>query len=259
MLGALLVAIVGLRVEVLKLGSGVGAQVQQATLLQSANSDLRSQISALSDSQRIIKLAEGYGMHMPNPLDVHILESTAGTHLAAAVKNISEPSRATFLSGLVSEQQTNQANTAAVAATADATTTPTSGAGTATNLSSDSIVTADTAPGGAAAGSTDTGATSGSAGLPAPATDPATADASATQPGTTAAGTTQPGTTAASTTEPGTTDLSTSASTGADSGSADAGTGAVPSGAAAPTGAADTSQTAGSTTASANGGSGLAG
>src|SRR5579863_2033325 len=79
-LGALLVAIVGLRVEVLKLGASVGSEVQQATALQSANATLRSQISALSDDKRIAALAASYGMHMPNPLDTHFVQASAGYH-----------------------------------------------------------------------------------------------------------------------------------------------------------------------------------
>ena len=66
-LGVLLVAIVGLRVEVLKLGAGVGSEIQQATALQSSNAALRSQISALSDNQRITSLAGAYGMAHAQP------------------------------------------------------------------------------------------------------------------------------------------------------------------------------------------------
>ena len=144
-LGVLLVAIVGLRVEVLKLGSGVGAQVQQATLLESSNAVLRSQISALSDSSRIIKLAESYGMHMPDPLDVHLVSAAAGTHVGAAERNIAPPSRTTFLSGLVAEQQTDSqasANAAAQSAAAGGATSTSSTA--ATGLSSGTNLTSST-------------------------------------------------------------------------------------------------------------------
>ena len=44
------------------------SEIQQATLLQGSNSTLRTQISALSDNGRIVKLAEAYGMHNPSPL-----------------------------------------------------------------------------------------------------------------------------------------------------------------------------------------------
>jgi cell division protein FtsL len=137
-LGATLVAIVGLRVEVLRLGSSVGSQVQQATALQSSNSVLRAQISALSDNQRIAKLAEGYGMRMPDVLDVHFVQAAAGTHVAAAIHNISAPSRTTFLSGLATEQQTSQQSAQAIAAqngVATSTGTGTSGTGSSAGTS----------------------------------------------------------------------------------------------------------------------------
>ena len=179
-LGALLVAIVGLRVEVLKLGSGVGAQIQQATLLESSDSVLRSQISALSDNHRIITLAQDYGMHMPDPLDVHLVASAAGTHLGAAARNISAPSRTTFLSGLVSEQQAGSQGTEAVSSTttsdvADATVDSTSG-GTvsATDTSIASTTSADTTSADTTAGTTSGLDTSAST---TDATSPSTTDA----------------------------------------------------------------------------------
>src|SRR5579875_875037 len=107
-LGVLLFAIVGLRVEVLKLGASVGSEVQQATQLQSANAALRTQISALSDNQRITRLAASYGMRNPDALEAHFLQATVGHHVAAAIRNISAPSRSNFLTGLVAEVQTDQ-------------------------------------------------------------------------------------------------------------------------------------------------------
>lgn len=231
MLGALLVAIVGLRVEVLKLGSGVGAQVQQATLLESDNSVLRSQISALSDNHRIITLAAGYGMYMPAPLDVHLVSSAAGTHVGAAARNISAPSRATFLSGLASEQQDSGQG----AQTASSTTTSTSGATT------DSTV--NTASGGTVGGITDT------------AVAPTTSD--------TTNATTSDATTSNLDTSPSTADATNSAPTDATSSSTTAGGGGdVSSGlpdATAPPNTSPTTDSTDSTTASTTGGTGLAG
>jgi hypothetical protein len=112
-LGALLVAIVGLRVEVLKLGAGVGSQVQQATALQSSNAALRSQISALSDNSRIETLAASYGMHEPNALDPHFLQASAGRHVAAAIRNISAPSPQQYLTQLAAEEHSDQASSEA--------------------------------------------------------------------------------------------------------------------------------------------------
>jgi cell division protein FtsL len=233
-LGALLVAIVGLRVEVLKLGSGVGTQVQQATLLESDNSVLRSQISALSDSQRILKLAKSYGMDMPSPLNVHIVQATAGNHVGAAMRNISASSRTTFLGGLVAEQQANGStqSTSALTTTAVATgTSSTTGTSTAgTGLSSG---TASGTPANGTTGSPTS--TSGTGGLNSSGTTSSTTGATAST-------------------------LNTSASTtDATSGSTAGGTGALNTGGADTTGTADSSQTAGSSTGSTTGGTGLAG
>jgi cell division protein FtsL len=113
LLGVSLVAIVGLRVEVLRLGSAVGSQVQQAAVLASGNSQLRAEISALSDNQRIESLAGQYGMRMPTPLDLHFLRGSSGRDAAAAIRNITPPSRSTFLSGLAAERQNNLLKAAA--------------------------------------------------------------------------------------------------------------------------------------------------
>jgi hypothetical protein len=235
-LGALLVAIVGLRVEVLKLGSGVGAQVQQATLLESGNSVLRSQISALSDSQRIIKLAESYGMDTPSPMGVHIVQATAGTHVEAAMRNISASSRTAFLGGLVAEQQANESTQSPAAlTTTDGTagTSSTTGTGVTSGTSLSSGTTSDVATSGTSAG----GATS-------------TSDTS---------GLGNSGT-ASSTTEATANTLNTSASTtDSTSGSTTGGTGALNTGVPDTTGSADSSQTTGSSTGSTTGGTGLAG
>ena len=101
----MLVLIVGLRVEVLKLSASVGSGVQQVASLQSSNAILAARISALSDNGRIERLAASYGMHLPNPLDVHFLEAATGAHLSAAIRNISKPSATAFLVGLAAEQQ----------------------------------------------------------------------------------------------------------------------------------------------------------
>jgi len=102
-LGVLLVGIVGMHVEVLKMGSSVGAEMQQASQLQSADGVLRAQVSQLSAPERIEQLAEGMGMFMPGPMDVHMLPATAG-NVGKAISNIREPEPDTFLAGLESER-----------------------------------------------------------------------------------------------------------------------------------------------------------
>jgi hypothetical protein len=233
-LGVLLVAIVGLRVEVLKLGSGVGARIQQATLLQSSDSLLRSQVSALSDNHRIITLAEGYGMYMPAPLDVHLVSSAAGTHLGAAARNISAPSRTTFLSALASEQQAAGQNGQIVSTTA----TSTSGEGAATDP------TVSATSGGAAGGTTDTAV--------APTTNADTSNATTNDATTSSLGTSS--STADATDSPAT-DATSSSTTGG--GSGDVSTGLPDT--STPPSSSQTTDSADSATGSTTGGTGLAG
>jgi cell division protein FtsL len=103
-LGVLLVGIVGMRVEVLKLGSSVGTDMQQASVLQSANAVMLKQVSALSDNQRIEQLAEKRGMVMPLPLDLHFVRASGATSVNRAIADIREPSPTTFLAGLKNER-----------------------------------------------------------------------------------------------------------------------------------------------------------
>lgn len=228
-LGAMLVAIVGLRVAVLKLGASVGSQIQQATLLESSNTTLRSQISALSDNRRIEKMAAAYGMHMPTPLDVHFVSADAGTRIGAAIHNISAPSNSTFLTALAAEQQNDQASTQ---------------------------VSSSLGAGGASS----TGTVSGSAGSTSATTTAGTGSTAAT---TTATGQTTAGTTSATST--GTTAVagtsagsSATATSSAASGSGSAaGTSGLNTGPTNTDAGATASQTTGSTTST--GGSGLAG
>ncbi|MGH2860151.1 MAG: hypothetical protein ACRDLT_01445 [Solirubrobacteraceae bacterium] len=220
----MLVAIVGLRVEVLKLGAGVGGQIQQATVLESSNSTLRTQISALSENQRIEKLAATYGMQMPNPLDVHLVQSATGTHVGAAIHNISAPSRTTFLSGLATEQHTNEPSTQ--------TTAVLSGATTVNSTAGTNPATAGTNP-----------ATAG--------TNPATAGTNPATAGTTATSVTSTDTSAGALSTSSTADAGNSSTPAG--GSADLNTGVTNTD---PTSA--TSQTAGAT-GTGNGGTGLAG
>ena len=247
MLGVLLVAIVGLRVEVLKLGSGVGTEIQQATALQSSNSALRAEISALSDNQRIATLAQGYGMHMPNPLDVHFVQASVGRHVQAAIHNISAPSGATFLTGLAAEQQASQQSNQAVAVMNGATPTTATGTGPSATPAAGATGASSVSPSGTGSVSTATGGGSITSG-----TDSST--------GATAAGTVPAS---------GAADTGTVSSGGAtDSGAADsqtsglaAGPSSASAGATGATGAStgstpsQTTVTSGST----NGGTGLAG
>lgn len=112
-LAVMLFAIVAMRVEVLKLGSSVGAETQRASVLQSSNATLRSQVSELSGSQRILQLAAGYGMIMPGPMDTHFVQASRAHNVGATIQSIHEPDRSVFLSGIANERQTNVSSTLA--------------------------------------------------------------------------------------------------------------------------------------------------
>jgi cell division protein FtsL len=240
-LGAMLVAIVGLRVAVLKLGANVGSEIQQATLLESSNTTLRTQISALSDNQRIEKLAEQYGMHMPNPLDVHFVAAAAGTHVQAAIHGISSPDGSTYLTNLAAEQHHDEAVTQGTASL--------SGVGAATG------VTTGTAGGtvGTTAGTAGTAGTTGgtpSAGTGAT-TSSTTGPTTGTVGGQTSANTSSTGTAAGT--------VQTSSTTGTDSGATQStGTSDLNTGVTNTDPSSNASQTSGAPT-SANGATGLAG
>jgi hypothetical protein len=216
LLGVMLVAIVGLRVEVLKLGSSVGRQLQQATTLESSNAMLRSRVSELSGNERISKLAEGMGMLMPGPMDIHFVKAAAASHTDATVDGIHSPSGSEFLSGVASERQADSDNSTTAADTSTigvlttgvtggttSTDTPTStGGGSTTSTytpvdSTSSTGTASTDTSSVDTASADTSsADTGSVDTSSADTSTATADSSAggsyTTPPTDSSGTTPP-------------------------------------------------------------------
>jgi hypothetical protein len=104
-IGVLLVGIVAMRVEVLKLGSSVGSEIQQVSVLQSANAVMLKQVSALSDNTRIEQDASKLGMVMPGPLDHHFVPASSGNNVTRAIADITEPSPAAFLANLEDERK----------------------------------------------------------------------------------------------------------------------------------------------------------
>jgi hypothetical protein len=183
MLGVLLVAIVGLRVEVLKLGSSVGSDVAEVSTLQAGNQVLRSRISELSGNQRIEQLAGEMGMVMPGPMDIHFVQASTAKQVAGAIRSIQAPETTTFLNGLATEREADTSNpitttdtgtavdqgtdstgtavdgsTSDTASTATSTTDPTTDAST-TDASTTDSTSGGTPPATDATGATDTGAT----------------------------------------------------------------------------------------------------
>jgi hypothetical protein len=235
----LLVAIVGLRVEVLKLGSSVGRDIQAASALQSTNQTLRSRVSELSGNQRIEDLATNMGMVMPGPMDIHFVQASTAKRVASAIRAIQEPASATFLSGLATERAADGTDAVAAAGTSAIGAQSTDDPGTVIDTPSTGSTSTDAPTTDSATGST-TGSTETSTGG-----TTATSDTG----GTTAASDTidTSGTTATSDTS-GTTGISDTSGTTVtgDTSGAQSSTGDVASTGDAPSGSTPLSTTGGS-------------
>jgi cell division protein FtsL len=94
-LGVMLVGIVAMQVEMLKLGASIGRSISQTATLQSKNEMLRASVAALSDDQRIEKLAAHQGMVMPGPTQIAFVP--AAGRLQQALTNIHAPAASTFV------------------------------------------------------------------------------------------------------------------------------------------------------------------
>jgi hypothetical protein len=179
--------IVGMRVEVLKLGSSVGRQLEQATALESGNAALRAQVSELSGNQRIEQLAAAMGMLMPGPMDIHFVGASPTRNVNAAIRGIHAPASQTFLSGIASERQTDAKSTSAAAASISAPTTGTSTGGATTGGTATSgTPTSDTAAYNGAATGTSTAGTPSTTGPASTSTATGSAGAASNTSGTTA-------------------------------------------------------------------------
>jgi hypothetical protein len=97
LLGVLLAGIVAAQVEILKLGASMGRSLEQTTTLTSQNEQLRGSVAALSDDQRIERLATNLGMVLPPPGAVGYLTATPGGEAAAALNSIHAPDANAFM------------------------------------------------------------------------------------------------------------------------------------------------------------------
>jgi hypothetical protein len=97
LLGVLLAGIIATQVEILKLGASMGRSLEQTSSLTTQNEQLRDNVAALSDDQRIQRLATAMGMVLPPPGAVGYLPAGRGGDVARAVANIHTPDTAGFL------------------------------------------------------------------------------------------------------------------------------------------------------------------
>ena len=99
-LGVLLAGIVATQVEVLKLGASMGRWIERSAALTSHNQALQASVAALSDDQRIERLAARMGMAMPAPTAITFLSRHPAGGADAATKRIQAPDPTQFLSTL---------------------------------------------------------------------------------------------------------------------------------------------------------------
>jgi len=97
LLGVLLAGIVAAQVEILKLGASNGRALEQTTTLTNTNEQLRGSVAALSDDQRIERLAGSMGLVLPPAGAVGYLAAGHGANLAGALTNIHTPDSSAFV------------------------------------------------------------------------------------------------------------------------------------------------------------------
>jgi hypothetical protein len=101
-LGVMLVGIVGMRVEVLKLGTKTGSAVQMASQLQAENAIEQAKLSRLDNPGRITRLAEQAGLHQPGVTASKFLTADDPRNLDRALHGITAPNATRFAAGLAS-------------------------------------------------------------------------------------------------------------------------------------------------------------
>ncbi|MFL5821942.1 MAG: hypothetical protein ACJ764_00710 [Solirubrobacteraceae bacterium] len=99
-LGVLLAGIVATQVEVLKLGASMGRWMERSAALTSRNQSLQASVAALSDDQRIERLAARMGMVVPAPTAITFLSSHTRGGVRAAVGKVHSPDTAQFAASL---------------------------------------------------------------------------------------------------------------------------------------------------------------
>jgi hypothetical protein len=137
LLGVLLAGIVGMQVEVLKLGASMGRSLERTTELQSRNEQLQASVAALADDQRIERMAAGLGMVMAAPDAVNFLAAPRVAGTANAAVSIHAPDASTFLAQL-------PADTTAGSATETTTPVLADSSGASTGSPGDSVATDST-------------------------------------------------------------------------------------------------------------------
>ncbi|HZU59449.1 MAG TPA: hypothetical protein VE983_00690 [Solirubrobacteraceae bacterium] len=186
LLGVLLAGIVATQVEVLKLGASMGRWVSRTAALTSQNQALQASVAALSDDQRIERLAAHMGMVMPAPTDVNFVALNPAGGIRAALGRMQAPNATQFLAALSTSQA---AALAQAAPTVPA--IPTSPSATATSAAQGAVTVTPTTASSttSSTGPSSTTGTTGAAPVTTqPATTPTVTSAQPTAPSTQSTG-----------------------------------------------------------------------
>ena len=97
LLGVLLAGIVAAQVEILKAGASMGRSLEQTSALTNQNEQLRDDVAALADDQRIERLAGAMGLVLPPPGAVGYLVADRGGNLTGALANLHKPDSYSFV------------------------------------------------------------------------------------------------------------------------------------------------------------------
>jgi hypothetical protein len=161
LIGGALVMLVFMQVSLLKLNTGISADIATSQSLERSNSELRASVSSLDSGQRIQDIAASRGMVMPDDGQLRFLEAGPAGDGAQAADDITAPDsagaqqRAQAMAAQVDQQQadaaasqqaamTQQAAAATTGTSATASTTTTNAA--TTSAATTTAATATTAP-----------------------------------------------------------------------------------------------------------------
>jgi hypothetical protein len=106
-LGVMLVSIVGMRVEVLKLGTKTGTAVQTASALQAQYALDQAKVARLENPSRLSRLALQHGMTQPGVTDTRFLTPGSAKDVAKAIQGITPPNASRFESNLAAAETAN--------------------------------------------------------------------------------------------------------------------------------------------------------
>jgi hypothetical protein len=102
LLGALLFGLVALNVSLLKLNAAAGHSAERAKVLRIQNAKLRGKVSRLASGDRLRAAAADIGLVMPEPKQIHYLNTRPDRDPRQAVRNIRDGTALNLTDDLVS-------------------------------------------------------------------------------------------------------------------------------------------------------------